>query len=313
MAGSANRKKKRNHRIRLLCLFLEIVVVLTLVVIIGWDKGIGEWMESFTSPVVRELDVTGINSSHAVLMRAKGGKVLGEMNARERIYPASLTKMMTAILALEKLDPEDTITLTNEMTAALAGRDATQAGFQPGETVRVIDLIYGAECCIALADTISGTEEQFAELMNQKARRIGMEDTNFRDSTGLHDPDHYSTAYDMALLLKYCMRNDTFREIIESPWHSTPATNVHPDGITFYSTMLKNLPDPYVTGGKILGGKTGFTNDAGLCLASYAEIGEREYILVTAGAPGTTGEPLHVHDAVTIFTRLGEAWQALAG
>ncbi|MBQ8306315.1 MAG: D-alanyl-D-alanine carboxypeptidase [Blautia sp.] len=300
-------------------MFLEIVVVLTLVVIIGWDKGIGEWMESFTSPVVRELDVTGINSSHAVLMRAKGGKVLGEMNARERIYPASLTKMMTAILALEKLDPEDTITLTNEMTAALAGRDATQAGFQPGETVRVIDLIYGAllpsgaECCIALADTISGTEEQFAELMNQKARRIGMEDTNFRDSTGLHDPDHYSTAYDMALLLKYCMRNDTFREIIESPWHSTPATNVHPDGITFYSTMLKNLPDPYVTGGKILGGKTGFTNDAGLCLASYAEIGEREYILVTAGAPGTTGEPLHVHDAVTIFTRLGEAWQALAG
>ena len=250
MAGSANRKKKRNHRIRLLCLFLEIVVVLTLVVIIGWDKGIGEWMESFTSPVVRELDVTGINSSHAVLMRAKGGKVLGEMNARERIYPASLTKMMTAILALEKLDPEDTITLTNEMTAALAGRDATQAGFQPGETVRVIDLIYGAllpsgaECCIALADTISGTEEQFAELMNQKARRIGMEDTNFRDSTGLHDPDHYSTAYDMALLLKYCMRNDTFREIIESPWHSTPATNVHPDGITFYSTMLKNLPVP---------------------------------------------------------------------
>ena len=302
---------------RILCLFLEIVVVLTLVVIIGWDKGIGDWMEAFTSPVVKELDVTGINSSHAVLMQAKGGKVIGEMNSRERIYPASLTKMMTAVLALEKLDMEDTITLTNEMTASLAGRDATQAGFQPGETVRVRDLVYGAllpsgaECCIALADTISGTEEQFAELMNQKARRIGMEDTNFRDSTGLHDPEHYSTAYDMALLLKYCMRNDEFREIIESPYHSTPGTNVHPDGITFYNTMLKNLPDPYVTGGKILGGKTGFTNDAGLCLASCAEIGEREYILVTAGAPGNTGEPLHVYDAVTIYTRLGEAWQAL--
>ena len=181
------------------------------------------------------------------------------------------------------------------------------------ETVRAEELLYGAllpsgaECCLALADTISGSEEAFVELMNKKAAKIGMVNTHFKDTTGLHDPEHYSTVYDMAVLLKYCIRNKTFRKIIESPWRYTGATNYHPDGITFYSTLFRNLPDPYVTGGRILGGKTGYTDAAGLCLASYAEIGGREYILVTAGAPGGSGEPLHVQDAVTIYSRLGEA------
>ena len=169
----------------------------------------------------------------------------------------------------------------------------------------------GAECCIGLAEAISGSEEAFVELMNEKAQKIGMENTHFCDSTGLHNPDHYSTTYDMAVLLKYALRNDTFREIIESLRHSTGVTNIHPDGITYYSTMFKNLSDPTVTGGKILGGKTGYTDEAGLCLASFAEIEGREYILVTAGAFGTSGEALHVQDAVTIYNRLGVAAQAL--
>ena len=75
--------------------------------------------------------------------------------------------------------------------------------------------------------------------MNKKAKSIGMKDTHFMDCTGLHDPEHYSTAYDIALLLKYALHNDTFREVAESHFHSTPATNVHPDGITYYSTMFK--------------------------------------------------------------------------
>ena len=227
-----------------------------------------------------------------------------------------MTKIMTAIVAIEELDDLDQeITLTSDMFAGLYERDATQAGFQPDETVRAIDLLYGvmlpsgAECCIALADTIAGSEEGFVELMNQKAEKLGMDGTHFCDTTGLHDPDHYSTAKDIAILLKYAIRNDTFREIIESPYYSTPGTNIHPDGITFYSSMFNNLPDPSVTGGKILGGKTGFTNDAGLCLASFAEIDGTEYILVTAGA-FSAGTP-HITDAVTIYNRLGEAALAL--
>ena len=271
-------------------------------------------MESLQRPVVRKLEMSGINSPYAVLMQAKGGKVIGNMKADDRIYPASMTKIMTVIVAIENLDDLDQeITLTNEIFEGLYEQDATQAGFQPGEVVRAIDLLYGAmlpsgaECCNALADTIGGSEEGFVDLMNKKAEKLGMDGTHFCDTTGLHDPDHYSTVRDIAILLKYSLRNDTFREIIESARHSSGVTNIHPDGITYYSTLFKNLSDTSVTGGEILGGKTGYTDEAGLCLASFAEIDGREYILVTAGAAGNTGQPLHVQDAVTIYNRLGRA------
>ena len=291
------------------------MIILTLIVVVGWDKGVEAWMLELSQPAVRELDITGINSSHGILIQARSGKVLGEIGGEERIYPASLTKMMTAIVAIEKLDDLNTeITLSQEMFAGLYEQDATQAGFQPGETVRAIDLLYGvilpsgAECCIALAEYIAGSEEAFVQMMNEKAEKLKMDGTHFCDSTGLHDPEHYSTVHDMAILLKYGLKNDTFREIIGSARHSTGVTNVHPDGITYYSTLLKNLSDPVVTEGKILGGKTGFTNDAGYCLASFAKVGGREYILVTAGAAQS---PMHIQDAITIYNRLGEALQKL--
>lgn len=319
MAVKRRRRRSRKGRgTRLfLCAVVEILVVLTLVVIIGWNKGVKDWFMGFQAPVIKELDLSGINSPNAVLMQARGGKVIGEMNGDERIYPASLTKIMTAIVALEELkDMEQEITLNSSMFEGLYENDATQAGFQPEETVRAMDLLYGvmlpsgAECCMALTQEIAGSEEGFVELMNKKAKELGMENTHFSDTTGLHDPEHYSTVKDMAVLLKYALRNDTFREIIESPVHSTPGTNIHPDGITFYSTMFKELSDTAVTGGNILGGKTGYTSDAGLCLASFAEVGGREYIFVTAAAPGNTGEPLHVQDAATIYNRLGAALAA---
>lgn len=234
------------------------------------------------------------------------------------MYPASMTKIMTTIVAIENLsDLNQEITVTNDMIANLYAQDATQAGFQPGETVPAIDLLYGvmlpsgADCCIALADTIAGSEEGFVELMNQKAEKLGLENTHFCNTTGLHADDHYSTARDIAELLRYALKNSTFREIIESPYHSTPGTNVHPDGITFYSTMFKNLSDTTVIDGKIMGGKTGFTSEAGCCLASFAEIDDIEYILVTAGAY-QAGTP-HIDDAVKLYNRLGEASSVLYG
>lgn len=317
------RKNSRKHHSRgmiILSIFLELMIVLVFVFVLGWDKGIGDWCKSFSTPVVRELSVTGLNSPNFVLMQAKGGRIICGEGAEERIYPASMTKMMTAVLALERVKSLDQyITLTDTMFEGLAEQDATQAGFQPGETVSIRDLLYGAllpsgaECCLALAETISGSEEAFSHLMNQKARRIGMLHTNFLNSTGLPDENHYSTVYDMAVLLKYCLRNSTFREIVEMPYYSTMGSNIHPDGITFYSSLFQKLPDPYVTGGRIMGGKTGYTDAAGLCLASYANIEGRDYILVTAGAPGYTGEPLHIQDAVTVYEQLGQKAQLLKG
>lgn len=316
-----SRKQRKQNKSRMIfCIAIEMIVVLILVLVVGWNYGMGtqlvEWIEQMRKPVVKELDISGINSPYAVLMQVRGGRVIGEINGEQQMYPASMTKIMTTIVAIENLkDLDQEITLTNEMFAGLYEQDATQAGFQPGETVRAIDLLYGvmlpsgAECCIALADTISGSEADFVTLMNEKAAKLGMSGTNFCDTTGLHDANHYSTAKDIAVLLKYALRNDTFREIIESPYHSTPATNIHPDGITFYSTMFKNLSDTVVTDGQIMGGKTGYTGEAGHCLASFAEIDGTEYILVTGGASGA-GIP-HINDALTVYNRLGAATQAL--
>ena len=319
MAGKRKKRyrKKRSKTVLLVCAVVELVVLLTLGIMIGWNYGVGDWFARFGRPVVKELDISGIHSPYAVLMQEKGGKVIGEINSEERIYPASMTKIMTAIVALEELDSLDQeITLSQEMFTELYARDAMQAGFQPGESVKARDLLYGvmlpsgAECCIGLANAIAGSEDGFVELMNKKAEKLGMDGTHFCDSTGLHDPEHYSTVRDMAVLLKYSLGNEDFRAIITSSRHSTPGTNIHEGGITYYSTLLKNLPDPSVTGGQILGGKTGFTNEAGLCLASFAEIEGKEYILVTAGAQGTAGEQYHIEDAKTVYNRLGAALQA---
>ncbi len=319
--GTRKRRKRSRGRLKGL-IAAELIVALVLVMIIGHNLGLGSGITNFVNsirkPAVKELDITGINSSYAVLMNARNGNVIGDINGEEKMYPASMTKIMTAIVAIENLnDLNQEITITYDMVADLYAQDAMQAGFQPNETVKAIDLLYGvllpsgAECCVALADTVAGSVSDFVTLMNEKAQKIGMTGTNFSDITGLHREDHYSTAKDIALLLRYAIKNDTFREIIESPYHSTAGTNIHPDGITFYSTMFKNLSDTSVIDGEIKGGKTGYTNAAGHCLASFAEIDDVEYILVTAGAPGT-GTP-HIDDAVKLYNRLGESSSVLYG
>ena len=287
--------KRFHRRCRRLCVLAALLVLLVL--------------------FLRQNVLLDTASRHAILLNAQSGRVLAQKRADERTAPASLTKMMTILLAIEgEPDLDKQVTLPEDIFPPLQTENASMAGFAPGETVTVRDLLYGAmlpsgaECCIALADTISGSEADFAELMNKKAGKLGMENTHFCDSTGLHNPDHYSTVKDIAVLMKYCIKNDTFREIVETSRHSTGVTNIHPDGITYYSTMFKNLSDPTVTGGKILGGKTGYTSEAGHCLVSFAEIEGREYIFVSAGASGADGNTIpHIQDAVTVYNRVGAA------
>src|SRR5699024_2418043 len=113
---------------------------------------------------------------------------------------------------------------------------------------------------------------------------------------------------DIAKLLVYALKNPDFRQIFTTNTYTASPTVSHPDGLTFVSTLSQSLPDPSVTGGKILGGKTGYTEDAGLCLASLASINGREYILVTTGAPGDhETEPYHVLDAIKVYDRIGAA------
>lgn len=258
------------------------------------------------------IDTGDLHSACAILVRLSDKAVLMQKQGDERIYPASLTKMMTAVVAIENIpDLQKKIELSSSLFQPLYKADASMAGFLPGEKVRAIDLLYGAllpsgaECCIGLADEISGSEESFVKKMNEKADQLGMSNTHFANSTGLQNENHYTTVKDLSLLLDYALQNQTFREIFTSSRHSTAATNKHPDGITFTSTLSQNLKDQTLPGGEILGGKTGFTDEAGLCLASLAQIGGKEYILVTAGAEGDhKTEPYDIDDAREVYQRL---------
>ncbi|MDD3654260.1 MAG: D-alanyl-D-alanine carboxypeptidase [Desulfotomaculaceae bacterium] len=254
-----------------------------------------------------------LNSPYAILIRLNDRMILKEKNSEEKIYPASLTKIMTAIVAIENLpNLQQEIKLTNATFKGLHDANASMAGFLPGEKVKAIDLLYGAllpsgaESCIGLTDEIAGSEQGFVRMMNQKAADLGMNNTHFTNATGLHHKNHYTTVKDLAVLLSYGLQNDTFREILDSSRHSTQATNKHPGGITFYSTMFKELGSPSITGGEILGGKTGYTDKAGLCLASHAKVGRQEYILITAGAKGDYhSEQYNITDALTVYNSLG--------
>jgi D-alanyl-D-alanine carboxypeptidase (penicillin-binding protein 5/6) len=251
-------------------------------------------------------------SPHAILVRLKDHAILMQKNSEAKIYPASLTKIMTALVAIENLpDLQEKIKLPEPMFQELYKANASMAGFQPGEEVRAIDLLYGvmlpsgAECCIGLADRIAGSEQSFVKMMNQKAADLGMNNTQFENSTGLQSENHYTTVKDLSVLLSYALENDTFREIFTSSRHSTRSTNKHPDGITFYSTMFEELSDQNIPEGEILGGKTGYTEEAGLCLASLAKKDNQEYILITAGAQGNhESEQFNITDALAVYNSL---------
>lgn len=260
------------------------------------------------------ISLDRLNSPNAILVLLKDHIILLQKNSEEKIYPASLTKIMTTIVAIENLpNLKEEIKLTNITFQGLYQADASMAGFQPGEQVRAIDLLYGimlpsgAECCIGLADHISGSEQSFVEIMNQKAADLGMDNTHFKNTTGLHDKNHYTTVKDLAILLSYALQNDTFREIFTSSRYSTQPTEKHPDGITFHSTMFEKLNDQTIINGEILGGKTGYTEEAGLCLASLAKIGNQEYFLISAGAKGDHhSEQYNIVDALSVYSSIGK-------
>ena len=258
----------------------------------------------------QKIGALKLYSQNALLMRMGDGAVLLEKDADERVYPASLTKIMTVLLALEQIEntKETMIQLKEDIFEPLWQRGASMAGYLPGEEVRAIDLLYGAllpsggECCVALAAYISGSQEAFVAKMNDRAQELGLSNTHFTNSTGLHDEGHYSSARDMARLLQQALSNDNFAEIFGARKHVTPPTNLHPDGITVRSTFFAKLPE---NSDAIVGGKTGYTDDAGLCLASAADIQGQRYLLVTLNAQGNAQtQQYHVIDAMNTYDRL---------
>lgn len=312
------RRRKRRRQLRIFPVFLLFTCFAG---IFYWGASrlpfFAEASNAPTAPVFHQKYTLPINwenlhSPYGVLISYDKQTVLSESRSTERIYPASLTKIMTALLAIEHTSNlQEPILLTNDVFTPLYQSYASVAGFLPNEQVRREDLLYGvllpsgAECCLAFAIDIAGSEAAFVNLMNEKAAAIGMKNTHFTNSTGLHDNNHYSTAEDIGILLNYALKNNTFRKIFTSKSHVTHPTPEHPNGITLTSTMFTALEGISLTGGEIIGGKTGYTKEAGQCLASLANVQGKEYILVTAGAinPEQT-IPFHTLDAAAIYHQI---------
>lgn len=258
---------------------------------------------------VNAMGSAGLYSESAVLMGLDSGEVLFQKNSGEKIYPASLTKLMTALVILDQFEDLDhTVTLPGEVFDCLSGSGASMAGFLPGEQLTLRDLLYGcmlpsgADAAMGLACATVGSEENFAELMNGKAAELGMAHTHFKNATGLHDPGHYTTVMDMVVLLRAGLKNPDFRELLTTFDYQTEPTNRHPGGVGLRSTLSSLMDTTSPDGVTLLGGKTGYTEEAGLCLASLAEKDGREYIAVTAGAPGShETSPRHLEDAFRLF------------
>lgn len=251
-----------------------------------------------------EVGLKPIHSQAAILIDTTG-KTIASKQKNKKIKPASLAKIMTAIITLEKTDNIYNIaTVDTDKVIQLQNSGASMAGFQPGDQVTVRELLYGlilpsgADAAVSLAKHVSGSEETFVEEMNQKAKELGMNRTHFTNSYGLDDKEQYTTVADLALLTNYALKNGDFRAIFTSKFFQD-------DQFVFYSTVFEKFGEISLRNGELLGGKTGYTEDAGLCLASLAVIDGQEYILVSVGAKGNHDtEQFNMTDAKMIYQSL---------
>ncbi|MDM5233591.1 D-alanyl-D-alanine carboxypeptidase family protein [Lysinibacillus pakistanensis] len=301
--------------------FFSVFLILLLVFIyfvVVKDNPLQPNLDPFKSPQLEmpqksdDMFNLDLYSSNAILVSLEDHTILLDKNSEEIIYPASLTKLMTVLVALENIpDLKEKIILKNRIFTKLYEENASMAGFLPNEEVTAEDLLYGAmlpsgaEASIGLAESIAGSESGFVQLMNEKAQQLGMTNSHFMNATGLHHPDHYTTVKDLSILLQSALTNPIFREIYTAERYSIKSTNRHPEGITLTSRLFNFLNTNEVTKGAIIGGKTGYTEQAGLCLASLASINGEEYLLVTVGAEGDPrSEQFNITDALAVYQKL---------
>ena len=241
------------------------------------------------------LSANQIYSNNIIMVERATGNVVCEYGADTKIYPASMTKIMTVIVACDLIDDMNkTFTFTKELLYSIE-KDATNAGFQENTPTPMIDLIYGAilpsgaDACLGLANALTESEAAFVELMNKKAAEIGCTNTHFTNSTGLHDTNHYSSVRDIATIMSYAMENPFLREVLTTKRYKTIASITVSDGTLYY----KWTPSVSSTKATMIGAKSGYTPEAGRCLASVSKTADgREYVIVSAGAFYTDGMSL---------------------
>ena len=234
-----------------------------------------------------------VNSPNAIVMEMNTGTILYDKNSKEARYPASITKIMTTMLALENSELNEMVTFSDE---AIDNTEGSGIARDYGEQMTMEDCLYAImlesanECAYAVAEHISGSIEAFADLMNAKAKELGCVNTNFVNPHGLHDDNHYTCCYDMALIAKAAYENETFRIITSTKARMIPPTNKHAE-----ETPLQNhnkLLHRYQKGNYVYeyctGGKTGYTTNANATLVTFAEKDGMALVCVVMNTDGVS-------------------------
>lgn len=233
---------------------------------------------SFGKDTENNIEDIDINSRSCVVLNRKSKTILFGKNENKQVKMASTTKIMTAIVIIENYDLNKEITVSKKA----AGTGGSRLGLRTGDKITVHDLLYGLllrsgnDAAVALAETVGGSIEGFAELMNQKAKELNLKNTHFESPHGLDSDGHYTTAYELALITDYALQNSTFAKIVGTK-NYTITINGYPKALTNTNELLGNLNGVY-------GVKTGFTNGANRCLVSSCKRGDMDIICVVLGA-----------------------------
>ena len=255
----------------------------------------------YTEIYAEELE---LNSEKYILYNMNDNEVILSKDENKKAYIASLTKIMTVLVAIENIDDYDKkVTITYDMLKDIDW-DVTVVGFKTGEKVTYDDLLYGAmissgaDAVNALAISISGSKSKFIELMNNKVKELNLKNTHFANVVGLFDEENYSTAYDVSQILIYALKNEKFKEVFTPQDYTLTNGKKITSTIKHYNKTL-NQDISFITGAK-----TGFINAAGYCLATTATLNNVDYLLVTLNAYNNSSA--HISDHVKIYNYFNE-------
>ncbi len=267
---------------------------------------------------VAQISLNNLSATHAALAKVSDGKIIASDGADEKVYPASITKVMTLIVVVEHLRSEaalqETITISEDIVKAMQAEEASGIGLGVGEKLTVESLLYalmlksdGVAAC-ELARYIAITEDAFVALMNQKAQEMGLTGTHFTNPVGLYNENHYSTCRDLATIMGYAMNMSLCRKIMTEDAFDADCTQAN--GSTFPYHIYNNLLETFfnktykdmnpATAGRltVIAGKTGYTPESKYCLATCAMAADGSYyVCVTVGADGY-GDCIKAYQAI---------------
>lgn len=240
---------------------------------------------------ITDATAPAITANSAIVIDAKSGQILYGKNMYKRCYPASITKVMTCLVALEYVNLNDTMTFSDNAIWGIE-RDSNHISLDVGEHITIEQCLYGIllqsanEASLGIAEHVSGSVSAFSDLMNQKATELGCKDTHFVNPNGLHDDNHYTTSYDMALITRAAIQNPIFRKIDETTYYQIPPTNLQEEPRDLWHQLKMLYPTSSYYYEPVEGGKTGFTDQAHNTLVTYASKNGMELICVMMDCQG---------------------------